>query len=146
MRVFICAFAGFSVAIPMESVSSLMLYTNRAPQTVERNPQNGNTYISLPRLFSRPFADIRHGIILKNGNDDFDETTENRIILLSTKVECEAEIPSDQIYPLPKIFDFLRFSAFFNGILFNSDNEADHPMLLLDTAALVEKIQKELTV
>jgi len=142
MRVFLCAFAGFSVAIPMDSVSSLMLYTNSAPQTVERNQQDGSTYVSLPRLFRRPLAEVRHGIVLKNGSDDISQTTENKVILLTTKVECEAEYPPEQIYPLPNIFGCLRFSAYFNGILFNS-NGTVCPVLLLNTAQLVEKIQKE---
>ena len=143
MRVFICAFAGFSLAIPMDSVSSLMLYTGRPLHTVEYNPQNGNTYVSLPWLFSRPLADIRHGIILKNSNDGFDETTENKIILLTTEVECETEIPPEEIYPLPNIFMSLRFSAFFSGILFNSNNKADQPTLILNTGQLVENIQRK---
>ena len=146
MRVFLCAFAGFSVAIPMDSVLSLMLYTRRTSKTVEYNPQNGNAYVSLPRLFRRPLEDIRHGIILKNNNDDFNQTAKNKIILLTTNVECEAEIPPKQIYPLPGVFRPFRFSAFFNGIFFNSNNHEDHPMLLLNTGQLVKNIERKLAV
>ena len=146
MRVFLCAFAGFSLAIPMDRVLSLMLYTGSMTHAIRHNPKNGVTYVSLPRLFRRPLDDIRHGIILKNGNDDFDETMKNKIILLTTEVECETEISPEKIYSLPKIFGCLRFSAFFNGISFISNNNADHPALLLNTERLVENIQRKLAV
>jgi len=147
MRAFICAFAGFSVAVPMGSVSSLMLYSGVTAKTFARDPQDENLYVSLPLLFKCPLEEIRHGIILKSGNsDDFDETAKNKIILLTTNVECEMEIQPELIYALPKIFSLSVFSVFFNGILFNKNKEADHPMLFLNTEKLVENIQKESTV
>ena len=152
MRVFLCSFAGFSVAIPASAVSSLMLYTNKAAQTVEYNPQNNNTFVALPLLFRRPLASIRHGIILKNGHDEeCNDTVENKIILLTTEVECETEIQPEEIYPLPKAFNVFRFSALFSGILFDSHlrkkravsdaQGRDNPVLLLNPEQLVQNIK-----
>ena len=143
MRVFLCAFGEFSLAIPMNTVSSLTLYTEET--ALEYNGESRNTYISLPRLFNLPQAFIRHGIILKYGNED-DNTAENKTILLTTEITCETEIPDEEIYPLPKVFGGLRFSTLFSGIQFDSRPRREHeisdaagnPVLLLDTSLLLE--------
>ena len=143
MRTFLCAFTGFSVAIPMRSVSSLLLYTDKAARAVEYNTENNNTYISLPLILQCPAAVIRHGMILKNSDDNTsndDDTITNKTILLSTEVECETEILPEKIYPLPRVFGVFSFSAFFSGIVFNSQ---DAPILLLNPNQLILNIQKE---
>lgn len=127
----------------MSSVSSIMLYSNEA--------ESNNTCISLPQLFKQPLVNIRHGIILKNGDDDENKKIENRIILLTTQIECEAEIAHDEIYPLPEIFGCMRFSTLFSGILFSSGQRgeqsssevSDYPVLLLNPGQLVQNIQGE---
>ena len=140
MRVFLCDYSGFILAIPMSSVCALMLYENEARQTVEHNAENGNTYISLPRLFELGEENIRHGIILKNTEDEDQNIDKNRTIILTTEVKCETELKDDEIYPLPKIFAIWRLSAMFSGIRFDS-----RPLLLLDTGQLVQNLYKELT-
>ena len=124
MRVFLCSYTDFSVAIPMNSAASLIIYKSAAEQTVEHDSINNNTFISLPLLFNNPQAVIRHGIILKTcNNDEFDEEQDdfrNKTILLTTEVECEAEIPPENIFPVPKTLNVFDFSAYFNGISFNS--------------------------
>lgn len=139
----------------MNSVSSLTLFTEeaspatRAAQAVRYDEESRSTYISLPRLFNLPLEDIRHGIILKNDND-----TDNKIILLTTKVECETDIPAGEIYSVPKVFNCLRFSSLFSGIQFasrlrqrhtvsdsansSSDNSEDIPVLLLNPEYLIQ--------
>ena len=152
MRVFLCAFGNFFLAIPMSSVSSMTLNTDMAAQrkAVEYNNENRNTYVSLPRLFNLPSENIRHGIILQSGEED-SETTEDKIILLSNEVICETEIPCEEIYPIPKALGGMRFSAFFRGILFDSgtaltvsENSSNcppgSPVLLLDIEQLVQRI------
>jgi len=121
MRVFLCSYAGFSVAIPMNSVASLILYKNTAEKTIEYDSKNSNTYISLPVLLRDKQSVIRHGIILKNGNnDETEDMFKNKTILLSTEVEYEEEIPAENIFPVPKVFSVFDFSVVFNGISFNS--------------------------
>ena len=148
MRVFICSFGSFSLAIPMNSVASMTLCADRAANgaAVEYNQENRNTYISLPRVFNLQIENIRHGIILKDGDNDSEDsdTTEDKIILLTTEVLCETEIPDEEIYPMPKVFGGMLFSALFSGILFDSriiSNSAGEPVLLLDTKKLVQRIQ-----
>jgi len=156
MRVFICAFSGFSLAIPMRSVSSLTLHEHEAAQTVEYNMENRNTYVSLPHLFSLPSELIRHGLVLKSlisgngdredGNIEDDNIIENKIILLTTEVKCETEIPGEDIFPIPKTLGTIRFSALFNGIRFDTNDVSDtsgKPILFLNTGNLVQIIQKE---
>jgi len=154
MRVFLCAFTGFSVAIPMSSVSSITLCADEATQTTEYNQVNRNTYVSLPRLFNRPMENIRHGIILKNSDDEDSDAEdyniiENKTILLTTEIEGEAEIPDEAIYPIPKVFNGMRFSALFSGFQFDSRavpdtaNTVGSPVLLLNPGQLLESVQKE---
>ena len=139
MRVFLCDYSGFSLAIPMDCVCALTLCGSETPQ-------DGNTYISLPALLDHPDENIRHGIIVKNENDENRDNAENRTVLLTTEVRCETEISDDEIYPLPKAFKTLSFSQIFTGMQIDS-----LPVLLLDPQQLIRNLdkieeQKELTV
>ena len=143
MRVFLCAFAGFSMAIPIRFVSSLFLYTDEMAQTMDLGNES-RTYISLPQLLNLPSVIIRHGIILKNDNDD-DNMPENETILLTAEVISEIELPDEEIYPLPKVLSSMRFSALFSGIQFASGpaGVAANPVLLLNPQRLVKSIAAE---
>ena len=151
MRVFLSAYRGFSLAIPMCFVSSLTIHSDAASRTVEYNQENRNTYISLPHLFNLPPEDTRHGIVLKDLNsedpDSDGNVMENKIILLTTEVECETEIPDTEIFPIARTLKGKRFSAFFSGIQFDSIQSPDssgRPVLLLNIETLVKNIQKDL--
>ncbi|MCL2243200.1 MAG: hypothetical protein FWC03_01875 [Treponema sp.] len=129
MRVFLCSYDGFSVAIPMNSVASLIIHKSapdESSRAIEHDSASNNTYISLPLLLGNPQAVIRHGILLKNsGNEEQDETEDiikNKTILLTTEVECEQQIPDKNIFPVPKILGVFDFSSIFNRISFNSRN------------------------
>ena len=143
MRVFLCAFEGFYVAIPIHFVSSLMLYSAGVTQAVEYREQNGNTYFSLPHLFDLPRETIRHGIVLKDidsGEDETDHAIENKNILLTTEVERESDIPEAEIYPMPKVLSGMGGSAMFSGIQFAaSRDESDIMVLFLNPAYLVTR-------
>ena len=140
MRVFICSFENFYVAIPMDSISSLSLYTEELKQDTDGCNsviccnENGNIYVSLLLLFNLPPQNIRHAIFLK------DENCENKTILLSTLVECEIDITEDKIFPVPKTLNGTSFSVLFNGIRFAADTES-FPTLLLDTKQLINFIK-----
>ena len=109
----------------MRSVSSLALSTGE--------DKSDNTFVSLPFLFKQPEQKIRYSIALKNRDDDDSNATENRIILLTTEVECETEIPDEEIYPLPRLLLGMRFSGLFSGIQLDP-----RPRLLLNTERLVQ--------
>jgi len=140
MRVFLCAFNNFFLAIPMNSVLSLFLYADGEQQgnSVAYNQFNRTITVSLPLLFNLSHENIRHGIVLQNPGNEDDDTAENKVVLLSTAVECETEIPDEEIFPIPKIFNDTRFSAFFCGM-----QCADSPVLILNSSALVQYAQKE---
>ncbi|MDR0502637.1 MAG: hypothetical protein LBH16_04885 [Treponema sp.] len=143
MRVFICSFGGFSVAIPMHSVASLSL--NEKSSSYNDNPESSK-YISLPQLFNLPAGAASHCVILKETGKN---TAESRTVLLTTEIEYETEIPDIMIYPVPKTLNVMRFYALFSGILFisgltdkrirqrsmslnDSDDCGDVPLLLLN--------------
>jgi len=157
MRVFLCAFGSFSLAIPLKSISSITLHDTRddtrdeenAGKAVEYKKENGNTYFSLPLLFNLPQAVIRHGIILKDREDEDTEDNsviENKNILLTTEIEREIEIPEKNIYPVPKTLKVMRFSFIFNGIVFYSQTgRAEEEMVLvLNPKKLVKNFKRKL--
>lgn len=126
MKVFVCPFSGFRAVVPIRFISSLILCDQDA-ESLRRGDENGNVWLSLPHLFSRPLKTTRHGIVLKNNlhggaemwEDDFTEDSVeggivNRTILLVPGVEKEADIPSVEIQPMPKAC--LNYSSLFSGI------------------------------
>ena len=131
MRVFLCSYGNFSIAIPMSSVSSLALHTDSRDAGAALTHDRENTYVSLPKLFELPSEYSRHGITLNSGG--------GKIVLLSTEVEREAEIPDEEIFPVPKALCGTRFSALFSGIQF-----AGSPVLLLDPERLIQRVEKEM--
>jgi len=149
MRVFICVFGNFSLAIPMDFVSSITLFDGNANKAIEYKKENGNTYISLPILFNNPQSSIKHGIILKDGKDEYtedDSVIKNKNILLTTEIECEIEIPEKVIYPVPETFKVMRFSFLFNGIVFYSQagRAQEELILLFNPEKLIRNIKRKL--
>jgi len=153
MKVFICSYSGFSLAVPMDNVSSIMLLTEDFTKSADYknkiylDEENCNTYISLPFLFNCPSVNTKHGIILKYPGEKNDVIMKNKTILLSTEIECESEIPDNNIFPIPKSFGTLNFSLFFKGILFSSmlHESAGNLILLLNPELIVQNIKKEKT-
>jgi hypothetical protein len=150
MRVFICSYSWFSLAIPMDSVSSIFLHPDNINQKIDFNAENSNTHVSLPLLLNCPDANVKHGIILKDDGNDND-SMENKVILFSTALESEKDISNEKIYPLPKIMDVMQFALIFNGIYFNNgsngtveDKTIKELVLLLNPRQLVNNIKKEL--
>jgi hypothetical protein len=153
MRTFLCTFRDFSLAIPIHHISSITLHECEAARDVEYDHENRNTYISLPHILKLPPEDLKHGLVLKSLNcEDGDLQNEiaieNKTILLTNEVKCEAEIPSEEIYLVPKVFNCvcMRFSALFSGIQFNSreaSQTSEGPILILNIEQLIQSVQKE---
>ena len=133
MRVFLSAFSGFTLAVPMNAVAAMMLYDKKPEKIIEYDQKNRNTYISLPRLFNLNEEEIRHGIILREWN-----STANKVVLLTAEIKRVIEIPDTEFHPIPKSLGALRFSRIFNGIKFS-----DNPILLLNIEQLTQLIQEE---
>ncbi|MCL2719828.1 MAG: hypothetical protein FWD47_00620 [Treponema sp.] len=151
MRVFLCSYAdsGFSLAIPMENISSVFLLSKEDlkfnQQTfsdgsfIYNNTENNNVYVSLPVIFDCSNANVRHGIILNKINDE-------NIVLFTTEIDSEVEIPDGNFYSLPKAFSTLLFSDIFNGFLFNFEytNKSNGDLiLLLNPNQLIQYVKKE---
>ena len=149
MKVFLCSYNGFSLAVPMDKVSSVMLITenNNHKSLMHFSSDNGNTYISLPLLFNCPSLNMKHGIILKNSDSDDDIAIKDKTILLTTEIECESEISDDKILTIPKTLNVFKFSLFFSGILFyrRQPKISENLILLLNPEHMVQKINKEKT-
>jgi len=145
MRVFLCPFDGFSMAVPIDSVSYIILYRGGADKAVDYNNDSGNKYFSLPLLLNYPFEKIKHGIILKSGGIEEDNGAfENKTVLLTTEIEREIEIQDEKIFPVQKTLKSMRFSFLFKGILFDSNyNRAGNTILVLNTDYFLLKYQGE---
>ena len=149
MRVFLCPYEGFSLAVPMDIVQSVTLNRKSPEKTVVYNQKNQNTYISLPRLFNCANQEVKHGIFLKDGNG---ERLENKFVLLTYEIESEAELSLNKIYPLPEAFADMKFSHFFKGMIFSNrqrekksgDAHPEDLILLVDSEHIVQNIKKEL--
>jgi chemotaxis signal transduction protein len=133
MRVFLSAFSGFTLAVPMDSVASIMLYEQETEKPIQYDQENRHTYVSLPRLFNLTNETIHHGIVLREWN-----SKANKVVLLTAEVKRDVEIPDEQFYPVPKALGALRFSSMFSGIQFDG-----HPILLLNIERMIQDIQKE---
>jgi len=136
MRVFLCPYGGFSLAIPMDAVLSVTLHHKKTEETVEVNQENLNTYISLPLLLNCAGGEPRHGIILKDGDD---ERLEKKTVLLTYEIESEIELAQNKIYPLPESFSAMKFSQYFMGMVFSKEL-----ILLLNPEQTVQNIKKEI--
>jgi hypothetical protein len=147
MRVFICSYNNFSIAIPINYVSSIMLIKENLNKTIEYK-DSGNIYVSLPLFLKYPSEIIKHGIILKNKEDEklneTDNSNEEKIILLTTEIECETEIQNDKIFSIQKTFNCMQFSFIFNGIFFDSlYNRYGNTILLLNPDFFLKNMRRE---
>jgi len=133
MRVFLSAYSGFTLAIPMEAVASMVLYKQKTEKIVQYDPGSRSTYVSLPWLFNMPDQAVPHGVVLREMN-----SKENKVVLLTAEVKRDIEIPDEEFHPIPKAWGALRFSEVFSGIKFSGD-----PVLLLNTEQLLQVIQNE---
>jgi len=128
----------------MDSIASVALHTSEA---VEYGEEAGKVVISLPRMFNLSDELIRHIIILKNpGSETNYNYGENNVVLLTTEIEREIDIPDQRIFSLPKALSVTRFSVLFNGIQFNSDQFSDSAgslVLLLNCEGVNRFAQKE---
>jgi len=150
MRVFLCPYDGFSLAIPMDSVLSVILNFKEYEEAFELNPENQNIYISLPVLLNCAGKELRHGIILKDGND---EKLENKTVLLTYEIECEIELAQNKIYPLPGFLSAVKYSGVFLGFVFSNIHQMEKAsgrfdsqelVLLLNTDFIIQNAKKEL--
>jgi hypothetical protein len=141
MRVFLCSFSGFSIAIPITFVSSITLINGNYDKAVDFSKDSGNIYVSLPVLLNYPAEKIKHGIILKNREkDDIGNNPDGNIILLTTEIECETEIQDDKIFSVQKILKNMKFSFIFNGIFFDAlFNRFGNTILILNPDFFLDK-------
>jgi hypothetical protein len=133
MRVFLSAFSGFTLAVPMNAVASMMLYNQKTEKVIHYDQESRSTFVSLPQLFNLQGEVVRHGIILREWN-----SKANKVVLLTAEVKRDIEIPDEEFYPVPKVLGTLRFSRMFSGIQFSGS-----PVLLLNIEQLVQSIQTE---
>jgi hypothetical protein len=146
MRCFLCPFNNFSLGIPEDAVSAIMIYSEEVTNVINRD-EGGDTFFSLPHFFGQAGQRIRHGVVLKPAEPEvpqndgaFSEPEEGpRNILLVNSVERETDIPPEEIYPLPELLLSRGPLSFFTGIAF----EASIMIALIDPAVLITRIFRE---
>jgi hypothetical protein len=147
MRVFLCSYNGFSLAIPAKNVLSIFLYNEEAnPDPLVNSGaahETGNKSVCLPFLFDEPEAKIHHGVIVKK---ECSPDRKRANVLLTTEIYSESVIPQEKIYPLPETLNLFRISNFLSGIYFNcaaQNKNKQELVLFLDIQKLLNVIGKE---
>lgn len=140
MRYFVCTFDHFALGIPEDSVASIIIHSEEATGTVDRD-EGGDVFFSLPRFFARSGLTGRHGIVLKPLNQGGAPEPEEgpRQVLLVNSVDREADIPPEDIYPLPELFLASGKFPFFTGISFAG------PVMIvfIDPALLIARMLRD---
>jgi hypothetical protein len=146
MRYFLCTFDRFSMGVPENSVAAIMTYPGEISEIIKR--EEGDVFFSLPCFFDLADRTVRHGIVLKPLNEDGAGTSaENtgdtpaleegpRNILLVSAVEREADIPPEEIFPLPELLTAPGRIPFFTGIWFTGSAM----IAFIDPASLIARI------
>lgn len=146
MRCFLCACDQFILGVPEDSVASIIIYSEEVTGIVNRY-EGGDVFFSLPHFFALSGRPLRHGIVLKSlnqgeaqNNGDSPEPEEGpRQVLLVNSVDREADIPPQEIYPLPELFLASGKLPFFTGISFAG------PVMIavIDPALLIARILQD---
>jgi hypothetical protein len=134
MRFFLCTFEDFCLAVPIDQVASLLLYSQIPQAEVFRDEEKGDVYFSLPHFFGSPGETVRHGLVLKEPEQERTLEERDRKILLVTMVERDENIPENRIQPLPGILFAMDGVSVITGICFV---EGSTPILFVDPMRLI---------
>jgi hypothetical protein len=134
MRFFLSNFEDFCLAVPIDQISSLMVFSRGADEAVFRDEETGDTYFSLPHFFGSPGEEVRHGLVLKEPGQERDIGERDRKILLVTSVERDLVLPGDQIHALPRVLIAMDGVSVITGIHFIEDSA---PILFIDPMRLI---------
>jgi hypothetical protein len=132
MRYFLCPFEGFYLGVPEDSVAAIMIYSEEITEIIKKEENTGDLFFSLPHFFKLAGQTVRHGVILKTQEGP-------RNILLVSSVEREADIPPEEIFPLPKIFTESKRISFFTGIRISGQDM----IVFIDPVSLTAQILKD---
>jgi hypothetical protein len=140
MRFFLSTFEDFCLAVPIDQIASLVVFSQTVEEEVFRNEENGDTYFSLPHFFGSPGEEVRHGLVLKEPGQDRDLEEHDRKILLVTSVERDEVIPGALIHPLPRVLFAMDGVSVITGIYFIGDSS---PILFIDPMRLIPCMLKD---
>jgi hypothetical protein len=133
MRYFLCPFDRFSLGVAEDAVAAIMIYSGEVSEIIKRETPPGDVFFSLPHFFKLADRTVRHGIVLKSTKED------SRNILLVSSVEREADIPQEEIFPLPEILAAPNRVSFFTGIRISGQDM----IAFIDPASLIARIIKD---
>jgi hypothetical protein len=135
MRFFLSNFEDFCLAVPIDQIASLLVFSRSADEAVFRDEETGDTYFSLPHFFGSPGEEVRHGLVLKEPGQERDLEARNRKILLVTSVERDLVLPGNQIHSLPRVLFAMDGVSVITGIHFTAEDAA--PILFIDPMRLI---------
>ncbi|MDR2397621.1 MAG: hypothetical protein LBD74_02550 [Spirochaetaceae bacterium] len=127
MKFFLCTFDTISLGIPSEVVEEILQVPPELPGLIEMNPIHGDVFLSLPHLCRQGEMLAPHGIRLKplDYPEGAMETLKAytgiqspRIILVTTVVETEVDVPDEAIRELPRFFGISGKLSFLKGLTF----------------------------
>jgi len=96
LKYFVCAIDKINIGIPAEQTERIISVT-RVQNAVYEN-ENQEVFISLTALLQQKDSAAPHGVILKSNAGE----SAAKIVLLTTRIDVELEIPEEDIHSLPK--------------------------------------------
>ncbi|MDR2402851.1 MAG: hypothetical protein LBD78_02365 [Spirochaetaceae bacterium] len=144
------------MGIPEDAVAGIIIY-NRDVSDIVKREEGGDVFFSLPHFFGLNDRMVRHGIVLKplnqltaknqnvtgdvalDNGDTLEQEEGPRNVLLVSTVEREADIPPEEIFPLPEVFVTPDRTPFFTGIWFTNSAM----IALIDPMSLITRILKD---
>ncbi|MDR2392750.1 MAG: hypothetical protein LBD93_01105 [Treponema sp.] len=127
MKIFLCAFEGIFLGFPSACVAEILQVSRDLQAMIETNPNRGEVFFSLPRLFNRADLPAPHGIRLKplvysetllSALQEYAGIEVPRIVLVTTAVETEVDIPHEAIRELPRFIGLPGKLSFLKGVSF----------------------------
>ncbi|MDR2633391.1 MAG: hypothetical protein LBC51_07185 [Treponema sp.] len=127
MRNFLCTFEGIFLGFPSECVAEIIQVFPDIHALIETKPDKGAVFLSLPRFFCRAAVPAPHGICLKplaypetsvGALREYTGLEAPRVVLVTTAVETEADIPPEAIRELPAFIGLPGRLPFLKGVSF----------------------------
>ena len=128
MKYFLCALNTVYLGLPSENTERIVSMSRM--QSSVCATEGNDVYISLPLLFKCADLAAPHGIVLKGKNE------ERKTTLLTPPLDIDIEIPTEDIYSIPKAFSIIL--RYCRGACFINKAGEERLIFILDIDKIIE--------
>ncbi|MDR1956171.1 MAG: hypothetical protein LBQ30_04880 [Treponema sp.] len=142
MKHFVCAFEDILLGIPVAVVAEIIQVPWKVQEMIAVNPPTGEVFCSLPWFFGRADLPAPHGVRFKplaypetlfRAINAYGGTEGSGIVIITTSIETELDIPDAAIRQLP---GFMGKLPFLKGVSFSGPTMT----AFIDPVALVSRM------